>query len=215
MHNNIMEAGSKDRPPMLGPGRYAQWRSLVIEAAEATENSPAVPQHEEVETTHNMSAENKPYFHAEKEAIFLLLTGIGDEMYSTVDACKTANEMWIAIERLQQGESLNIQDAEDIDTVSYHKLFDIMKQYQKEANEIHAERIAKSENPLALVAAAQPYPENYHQATKPQRAFSPAPKHSYSTSSSTPTRHIGKDIAKPITPPSESDSDEDSDPEQA
>ncbi|GJU46433.1 hypothetical protein Tco_1203699 [Tanacetum coccineum] len=57
-----------------------------------------------------MSVKNKPYFHAEKEAIFLLLTGIGDEIYSTVDACKTANEMWIAIERLQQGESLNIHD---------------------------------------------------------------------------------------------------------
>ncbi|GJV25303.1 hypothetical protein Tco_0231368, partial [Tanacetum coccineum] len=25
MHNNIMAAGSKDRPPMLGPGRYSQW----------------------------------------------------------------------------------------------------------------------------------------------------------------------------------------------
>ncbi|GJS03559.1 hypothetical protein Tco_0320067 [Tanacetum coccineum] len=57
-----------------------------------------------------MSAENKLYFQAEKEAIFLLLTGIGDEIYSTVDACNTANEMWIAIERLQQGESLNVQD---------------------------------------------------------------------------------------------------------
>ncbi|GJY62154.1 hypothetical protein Tco_0462811 [Tanacetum coccineum] len=32
------------------------------------------------------------------------------DIYSTVDACKTANEMWIAIERLQQGESLNVQD---------------------------------------------------------------------------------------------------------
>ncbi|GJS99787.1 retrovirus-related pol polyprotein from transposon TNT 1-94 [Tanacetum coccineum] len=150
--------------------------------------------------------------------IFLLLTGIGDEIYSTVDACKIANEMWIAIERLQQGESLNIQDvktnlfwefrkftshewslitpewsrfvtivkqAEDIDTVSYHKLFDILKQYQKEVNEIHKERIAKT------------------------------PKHSYSTSSSASTRHKGKEIAKPVTPPSESDSDEDSDPEQA
>ncbi|GJT34677.1 retrovirus-related pol polyprotein from transposon TNT 1-94 [Tanacetum coccineum] len=48
MHNNIMAAGSKDRPPMLGPGRYSQWRS--------------------------------------------------------------PNEMWIAIKRLQQGESLNVQD---------------------------------------------------------------------------------------------------------
>ncbi|GKE52718.1 hypothetical protein Tco_1487874, partial [Tanacetum coccineum] len=33
-----------------------------------------------------------------------------DDIYSTVDACKTANEMLIAIERLQQGESLNVQD---------------------------------------------------------------------------------------------------------
>nr|GFC36421.1 hypothetical protein [Tanacetum cinerariifolium] len=33
------------------------------------------------------------------------------EIYSTVDACQTAQEMWEAIERLQQGESLNIQDA--------------------------------------------------------------------------------------------------------
>ncbi|GJY04359.1 retrovirus-related pol polyprotein from transposon TNT 1-94, partial [Tanacetum coccineum] len=30
MHNNIMAAGSKDRPPMLGPGRYTQWRSRFL-----------------------------------------------------------------------------------------------------------------------------------------------------------------------------------------
>ncbi|GKC93473.1 hypothetical protein Tco_1158915 [Tanacetum coccineum] len=37
----------------------------------------------------------------EKEAIHMLLTGIGDEIYSTIDACKIAHDMWIAIERLQ------------------------------------------------------------------------------------------------------------------
>ncbi|GJT55396.1 hypothetical protein Tco_0990450 [Tanacetum coccineum] len=30
MHNNIMAAGSKDHPPMLGPGRYSQWRSHFL-----------------------------------------------------------------------------------------------------------------------------------------------------------------------------------------
>ncbi|GJY57199.1 hypothetical protein Tco_0456314 [Tanacetum coccineum] len=30
MHNNIMAVGSKDRPPMLGPGRYSQWRSRFL-----------------------------------------------------------------------------------------------------------------------------------------------------------------------------------------
>ncbi|GJT23466.1 retrovirus-related pol polyprotein from transposon TNT 1-94 [Tanacetum coccineum] len=38
------------------------------------------------------------------EVIHLILTGIGDEIYSTVDACQTAQEMWEAIERLQQGK---------------------------------------------------------------------------------------------------------------
>ncbi|GKB67618.1 integrase, catalytic region, zinc finger, CCHC-type containing protein, partial [Tanacetum coccineum] len=138
MHNNIMAAGSKDRPPMLGPGRYSQWHSrflryldtksngeylrkcifegpymptnVLIAAVEAAENILPVAAHEEAETIHNMTAENKLYFQAEKEAIFLILTGIGDEIYSTVDACNTSKEMWTAIERLQQGESLNVQD---------------------------------------------------------------------------------------------------------
>ncbi|GJX13573.1 hypothetical protein Tco_0205331 [Tanacetum coccineum] len=225
-----------------------------------------------------MSEENKLYFKAEKEAIFLLLTGIGDEIYSTVDACNTANEMWTAIERLQQGESLNIQDvktnlfwefgkftsrdgesmesyysrfyklmneltrnnlqvttmqvnvqflqqlqpewsrfvtvvkqSKEIDTISYHTLFDILKQYQNEVNDIRAERIAKSANPLALLAAAQPYSDNYYQAPKPQRTNAT----SSSTRPSASTRHKGKEIAKPVTPQSESVSEEDSDPEQA
>nr|GEZ13862.1 hypothetical protein [Tanacetum cinerariifolium] len=57
-----------------------------------------------------MSPANKAYFKSKKEAIHLILTRIRDEIYSTVDACQTAQEMWEAIKRLQQGESLNIQD---------------------------------------------------------------------------------------------------------
>ncbi|GKC09748.1 hypothetical protein Tco_1001358 [Tanacetum coccineum] len=49
-------------------------------------------------------------YESKRKAIHLLLIGIGDEIYSTVDACKTSHEMWISIERLQQGESINIQD---------------------------------------------------------------------------------------------------------
>ncbi|GJR17088.1 retrovirus-related pol polyprotein from transposon TNT 1-94 [Tanacetum coccineum] len=271
MHNNIMAAGSKDRPPMLGPGRYSQWRSrflryidtkpngeglrksilsgpyvpstVLVQAVAATEGNPAIQQHTTIETVLNMTPENKEHFLSEKEAIFLLLTGIGDDIYSTVDACKTANEMWIAIERLQQGESLNVQDvktnlfwefgkftsrdgesmesyysrfyklmneltrnnlqvttmqvnvqflqqlqpewsrfvtvvkqSKEIDTISYHTLFDILKQYQNEVNDIRAERIAKSANPLALLAAAQPYSDNYYQAPKPQRSNATDPE---------------------------------------
>ncbi|GJU46951.1 putative reverse transcriptase domain, ribonuclease H-like domain protein [Tanacetum coccineum] len=252
--------------------------SVLIQAVPEAEGRPAVQQHTAIETVLNMTPENKEHFQSEKEAIFLLLTGIGDEIYSTVDACNTANEMWIAIERLQQGESLNVQDvktnlfwefgkftsrdgesmesyysrfyklmneltrnnlqvttmqvnvqflqqlqpewsrfvtlvkqSEKIDTISYHRLFDILKQFQKEVNDIRAERIAKSANPLALLAAAQPYSDTYYQAPKPQRSNAT----SSSTRQSASTRHKGKEVAKPITPQSESVSEEDSDPEQA
>nr|GEV01866.1 hypothetical protein [Tanacetum cinerariifolium] len=65
----------------------------------ATDDSLAIPEHTTVETPMNMSPANKAHFEAEKEAIHLILTGIGDEIYSTVDACHTAHEMWETIER--------------------------------------------------------------------------------------------------------------------
>ncbi|GJS40736.1 hypothetical protein Tco_0565779 [Tanacetum coccineum] len=138
MHNNIMADGLRDRPPMLATGRYAQWQSrflryidtrpngdalrkcileclyklttVTILIVHATDDTPAVPEQTAVETLLTMSPENKAHYESKKEAIHLLLTGIEDEIHSTVDACKTAHEIWIAIERLQQGESLNIQD---------------------------------------------------------------------------------------------------------
>ncbi|GKG03235.1 hypothetical protein Tco_0310871, partial [Tanacetum coccineum] len=98
---------------------------------------------------------------------------------------------------------------------SYHKLFDILKQYKKEVNEIRAEKIAKNANPIALVAAAQQYPDTYYHAPKPHIPYAPPPKTSPSTRSHATTRHKGKEIAKLITPPSELAFEEDSDPKQA
>ncbi|GJZ17748.1 hypothetical protein Tco_0553871 [Tanacetum coccineum] len=69
MHNNIMAAGSRDRPPMLATGRYAQWRSRF---SLATENSPAIPEQTTVETVMNMTPENRAHFESEKEAIHLI-----------------------------------------------------------------------------------------------------------------------------------------------
>ncbi|GJR95492.1 hypothetical protein Tco_0267666 [Tanacetum coccineum] len=87
----------------------------------------------------------------------------------------------------------------------------ILKQIKNEVNDIRAERIAKSANPLALLAAAQPYSDNYYQAPKPQKTNTT----SSSTRPSASTRHKGKEIAKPVTPQSELVPKEDSDPEQA
>nr|GEX21875.1 hypothetical protein [Tanacetum cinerariifolium] len=160
MHNNIMAAGSRDHPRMLAPRRYAQWQSHFLRYVDTK------PKGEALRKCILQGRYNKEHYQFEKEAIHLLLTGIGHEIYSTVDACKTAHDMWIAIERLQQEWSrfvTIVKQTQDLDTVSYHKLFDILKQYQKEVNEIRAERNSKNATPLALVFAAQLIKDyNYH-----------------------------------------------------
>ncbi|GJY35067.1 hypothetical protein Tco_0420445 [Tanacetum coccineum] len=59
---------------------------VTTPAIPATEDSPVVPEQTTVETVMNMTPENSAHFESEKEAIHLILTGIGDEIYSTVDA---------------------------------------------------------------------------------------------------------------------------------
>nr|GEX73865.1 retrovirus-related Pol polyprotein from transposon TNT 1-94 [Tanacetum cinerariifolium] len=193
----------------------------------ATDDSPAIPEHTTVETPMNMSPTNKAHFKEQKEAIHLILTGIKDEIYSTVDACQIAQEIWEAIERLQQGECLNIQDPEwskfvtivkqqhKLDEVSYHKLFDILKQYQKEVKELCAERLARNANLLALVATAQANQDPYYQTSESHKSYAPSSKPSIPTKNHTTTRYKSKKIAKLITPPSETASEEDIDPKQA
>ncbi|GKB44019.1 integrase, catalytic region, zinc finger, CCHC-type containing protein [Tanacetum coccineum] len=199
---------------MLAMGRYAKWQSRFLRYIDTRPNGdalrkcilegpyqPTTVTIPTVPATENSSAE------------------IEDEIYSTVDACKTTHEMWIAIERLQQVSSTtstrmvkvcdNCQQQHDLDTVSYHKLFDVLKQYQKEVNKIRVERIVKNTNQSALVAAAQQYPDPYYQAPKFHKSFAPSSKQASSTISNASTKFKGKEIAKPITPPSESASEED------
>nr|GEZ66677.1 hypothetical protein [Tanacetum cinerariifolium] len=161
--------------------------TVLVQAVAAIDDSSAIPKHTIVETPMNMSPANKAYFEAEKEAIHLILTGIGDEIYSTVDDCQTAQEIWEAIERLQQ----------------------------EEVNELHAKRLARNANLLALVAISQANQDPYYQTSKSHKSYAPSSKPSIPTRSHTTTRYKGKEIAKPITPPFETTSEEDSDPEQA
>ncbi|GKE63642.1 hypothetical protein Tco_1514009 [Tanacetum coccineum] len=212
LHNVIMEAGGKDRPPMLAPSNYVQWKSKIKRYIDTKPNNDLV----------HYCLQNPPYKFkwtektvpvAEAEAVQIILTGIDNDVYSTVDACPNACEIWKAIERLKQGESINLQDLEtnlywefgkftsqdgeslesyysrfykmmnelvrnqcdvinhqvnvqfllqlqpewqrfvtllkqsqELKTVSYHKLNDILKQHQNEVNEIRAERIAPVRN---------------------------------------------------------------------
>ncbi|GJX32736.1 integrase, catalytic region, zinc finger, CCHC-type containing protein [Tanacetum coccineum] len=78
-------------------------------------------------------------------------------------------------------------------TVSYHKLYDILKQHQNEVNEIRAERLAHIANPLALVAQQQPV---YHTQNHPNHYT----QNSSIISQPAATRNRGKTIVNSPPP---------------
>nr|GEV04808.1 retrovirus-related Pol polyprotein from transposon TNT 1-94 [Tanacetum cinerariifolium] len=102
LHNAIKEAGGKDRPPMLAPGNYVQWKSRIKRYIDTK------PNHELI----HYCLKNPPYKFTWADKEVLISKGIDNDIYSTVDACPNACEMWKAIERLKQGESINVQDLE-------------------------------------------------------------------------------------------------------
>nr|GEZ93194.1 hypothetical protein [Tanacetum cinerariifolium] len=139
LHNAIMEAGSKDRPSMLAPGNYIQWKSRIKRYIDTkpnrelihyclvnplyelgwkekpildAERNPTNSTDKVFETYKKVTQEIRDQLNAEAEAIQIILTGIDNDIYSTVDACPNAYEMWKSIERLKQGESINVQDLE-------------------------------------------------------------------------------------------------------
>nr|GEV51190.1 hypothetical protein [Tanacetum cinerariifolium] len=133
LHNAIMEAGSKDRPPMLAPGNYIQWKSRIKRYIDTKPNHELIhyclknPSYKftwadkevlisegssvstietYMETYKNVSQDIRDQLNveAEAEAVQIILTGIDNDIYSTVDACPNACETWKAIERLKQGK---------------------------------------------------------------------------------------------------------------
>ncbi|GKA53302.1 hypothetical protein Tco_0746617 [Tanacetum coccineum] len=83
---------------------------IVHEAVQAVKEQPGHPRRVEQETYVNTTLKNRKLIDTEAKVIHMILNGIGDGKYSTVDACSTTREMWIAIIRLRQGEAIKKQD---------------------------------------------------------------------------------------------------------
>nr|GEW31730.1 hypothetical protein [Tanacetum cinerariifolium] len=65
-----------------------------------------------IENIKNVSDDVRNLLQAKAEAVHIILTGIDNDIYSTVDACANSMEIWKDIQRLKQGESINVQDFE-------------------------------------------------------------------------------------------------------
>nr|GEY64798.1 hypothetical protein [Tanacetum cinerariifolium] len=215
MHNNIMAASSRDRPPMLAPGRYPQWRLRTgnVEAIERLQQGESL-NIQDVKT--NLFWEFGKFISHDGESMESYYTRFYKLMNEMIRNNLTVTTMQVNVQFLQQlqlewsGFVTIVKQQHKLDEVSYHKLFDILKQYQNEVNELCAEKLARNAKPLALVATAQADRDPYYQSSSSHRSSAPSPKPSIPSRSHTSTRHKGKEIAKPITSPSETASKEDS-----
>ncbi|GKC69500.1 hypothetical protein Tco_1115383 [Tanacetum coccineum] len=124
---------------MLAPGNYVQWKSRLKRYIDIKLNKKFLhycltnPPYEykwipttttvaedgmetttqgHMEAYHNVLKEIREQLDAEAETVEIILTGIDNDIYSTIDACPNACEMWKAIEMLKHGESINVQDLE-------------------------------------------------------------------------------------------------------
>ncbi|GJW90103.1 hypothetical protein Tco_0167656 [Tanacetum coccineum] len=116
LHNAIMEASGKDRPSMLAlenPPHEFKWILNPAPETPATPDSDGdtLTRPKRVKDSYTTISEDlKNKFIVEAKAIQIILIGIDNDIYSTVDACPNAMEMWKTIERLKQGESIIVQD---------------------------------------------------------------------------------------------------------
>nr|GFA83707.1 hypothetical protein [Tanacetum cinerariifolium] len=145
-----------------------------------------------MENYKNVSQDIRDQLNAEAEAVQIIRTGIDNDIYSTVDACPNACELnqcdvtnhQVNVQFLLQLQPewqrfvTLVKQSQELKTVSYHKLYDILKQHQNEVNKIKAKRLARTANPLVLVAQQQPayHPQNhtnhytYNSSTRSQQA---------------------------------------------
>nr|GEW74877.1 hypothetical protein [Tanacetum cinerariifolium] len=149
---------------MLAPGSYVQWKYRIKRYIDTKPNHELIhyclknPPYEYtwndkvvlvaegssktkteryMENYKNVSQDIRDQLNAKAEAVQIILTGIDNDIYSTVNACPNACEMWKAIKR--------------------------MAKHQNEVNKIRAKRLARTANPLALIAQQQPvyHPQNH------------------------------------------------------
>nr|GEX50381.1 hypothetical protein [Tanacetum cinerariifolium] len=184
LHNAIMEAGSKDRPPMLAPDKEVP----------ISKDSPVTRTESHMETYKTVSQDIRDGKSLESyySRFYKMMNELIRNQYDVTKHQVNVQFLLLLQPEWQRFVTL-VKQSQELKTVSYHKLYDILKQHQNEVNKIRAERIARVANPLELVAQQQPV---YNPQTHPTHYT-----HNSSTrSQQAATRNKGKAIVNSSTP---------------
>ncbi|GJV50608.1 integrase, catalytic region, zinc finger, CCHC-type containing protein [Tanacetum coccineum] len=194
---DIYVAGSKTRPLMLNKENYVPWSSRLLRYAKSRPNGMLiynsnmnvpyvrrmipepgdsdreVPVNETFheQTNEELTEKELKQVEANDQAIQTILLGLPEEIYAAVDSCETTQEI-----RLR-----------DLHIENYTQLYDFLKYNQKEVVDLRAKRLAKTHDPLALMANSnnpfnysvfqqgQPSPVTYMQQPPPNNNYNLQP----------------------------------------
>ncbi|GJY35588.1 hypothetical protein Tco_0420966 [Tanacetum coccineum] len=155
---DIYTTGSKNRPPILNKDNYVPWsscllryakrkpnkkllvnsilhgpyvRRMIVEPGDPDRKVPVAESFHE-HTDEELTEKEVKQMEADDQAIQTILMGLPEDIYATVDSCETAQEIWLRIQQMMK----------------------------EEVNELGAERLAKTHDPLVLMANSH-NPYNY------------------------------------------------------
>nr|GEY15627.1 putative reverse transcriptase domain-containing protein [Tanacetum cinerariifolium] len=110
---------------------------------------------------------------ANDQAIQTILLGLPEDIYAAVDSCETAKEIWERVRQMMKENSeanlkfLNnlqpkwkrhvtiVRQTKNLHEADFTQIYDFLKMNQDEVNELRAERLTKTHDPLALMAHFQ------------------------------------------------------------
>ncbi|GJV12746.1 hypothetical protein Tco_1354287 [Tanacetum coccineum] len=142
---------------LQNPPYTYQWAEKTVPVAEGSSETTT---ERYMENYNNVSQDIRDQLNAEVKSVQIILTGIDNDIYSTIMIyCSNACRMWKSIERLKQCEStmfkiLKTNYNMGIWKISHHGMANAIKSLKD---------VARTANPLALVAQQQPvyHPQNH------------------------------------------------------
>nr|GEV52426.1 hypothetical protein [Tanacetum cinerariifolium] len=184
---DIYAAGSENRPPMLNKENYVPWSSRLLWYAKSRPNKKLIHNSiingPYVRRMIPEPSDPNRKIEADDQAIQTILLGLPEDIYAAVDSCETAQEIWLRVQQMMKGSDTGIPEkkannlkflnnlqpkwsqhvtivhqTKDVHTADYTQLYDFLKYNQKEVDDLKAERLTRTQDPLALMATSNnPY----------------------------------------------------------
>nr|GEV94469.1 retrovirus-related Pol polyprotein from transposon TNT 1-94 [Tanacetum cinerariifolium] len=120
-----------------------------------------------VQTDDELSDKKIKQIEADDQAIQTILLGLPKDIYAAVDKKIASNLKFLNNLQPEWSQHVTIvHQTKDLHTSDYTQLYDFLKYNQKEVDELKAKRLAKTQDPLALMANSN-NPYNYLQQPMP------------------------------------------------